>query len=360
MSIIQYSIYILLLYFSFILILLLPPLFRFFSFPSTFVVMKAIKCLIQPIFPKRRPMDNVLLDLDLPQEDEYAAMLLSGGISPFLQLFFLQENQQKILSQYGTFGHKATNNEADVDLESSLLQKEQKEESGGSLLESLHSKASKQLQRDGKRWHDVWCKFLQRVFYDQKGKDRRLILKSPSHTSRIPILLEMFPDAQFIFVHRNPYEVFQSTAYMIPNVNSLFCLTDLPTRSEVVGLIMSQYLEMHRSYFEAKSLIPPGNLVEVRYSNFMSDPMFEMERIYSTLGFKPFPHDKMQQYMQSQEEGFKKNPPYGELPIELRCKLRSKWTEVIETLGYNEELDLIDYQLKRFDGSMHSSNAPSN
>ncbi len=358
MSIVRYSIYILLLCFIFILILLLPPLFHFFSFPNNFVVMKAIKCLIQPIFPKRRPIDNVLIDLDKPQEDEYAAMLLSGGISPFLQFFFLQENQQKILSQYGTFGRTATDNEADVDLESLLLQRERKEESGDSSLGSLHSKASKQLHRDEKRWQHVWCKFLRRVFYDQKGKDRRLILKSPSHTSRIPLLLKIFPDAQFIFIHRNPYEVFQSTAYMIPNVNCMFCLTDLPTSSEISGLVMRQYLDMHRSYFESKSLIPPGNLVEVTYSNFMSDPMSEIERIYSTLGLKPFPHDKMLQYMQSQEE-FEKNPPYGALPIELRYMLRSKWAEVIETLGYIEQLDLIDYQLKRFGGSVHSSDAPS-
>ncbi len=316
------------------------PVFRFFSFPNTFVVMKAIKCLIQPLFPKRRPMDNVLLDMDLPQEDEYAAMLLSGGISPFLQFFFLQESQQKILSQYGTFS-TTPKNEADVELESLS----RKRESAGSFSFNLQSEASEQLHRDEKLWKNAWCKFLRRVFYDQKGMNRRFILKSPSHTSRIPILLNIFPDAQFIFVHRNPYEVFQSTAYMIPSVNSLFCLTDLPTSSEVLGYLISQYLEMHRSYFNAKSLIPPGNLVEVAYSNLMSDPMFEIERIYSSLGLMPFPRDKIQAYLQSQEESFQKNPPYVELSIESRNTLRSKWAEVIQKLGYTGQLDLLDRQL---------------
>ncbi len=334
------------------------PLFRSFSFPSMFVIMKAIKCLIQPIFPKRRPMDNVLLDLELPQEDEYAAMILSGGISPFLQFFFLQESQQKILSKYGSFGHAGKGIEADVDLESSSSPRK---EMGNPLLASGNSEASMQLQRDEKRWQRVWCKFLERVFHDQNGGDRRLILKSPSHTSRVNLLLKLFPDAQFIFVHRNPYEVFQSTANMVPNVNSLFCLTDLPTNSEVLGLIKRQYTEMHRSYFEARSLIPPGNLVEVEYSKFVSDPMFELKRIYSTLGLKAFPHDKMQQYIQSQEEGFMKNPPYNEIPIELRQKLRLEWAEVIKTLDYTEELDLMDYELKRLNGLTHSSaDAPSN
>ncbi len=301
-------------------------------------------------------MDNVLLDLDLPQEDEVAAMLLSGGISPFLQFFFLQENQQKILSKYGTFGHTAASYEADADTETTLLRKS---EMGGSFPVNVQPEASNELHRDEKRWHHVWYKFLQRVFYDQKGRNRRFILKSPSHTSRIPLLLKIFPDAQFIFVHRNPYEVFQSTAFMIPNVNSMFCLTDLPTSSEVSGLIISQYLDMHRSYFDARSLIPPGNLVEVAYSNFMSDPMFEIERIYSTLGLKNFPHEKIQKYLKSQEESFQKNQPYVELPIESRNRLRSMWAEAIEKLGYTEQLDLLDHQLRQSNSSAHSAGVPS-
>eukprot|EP01043_Picozoa_sp_COSAG02_P000626 COSAG02_NODE_12_length_58022_cov_242.077379_9_plen_159_part_00 len=34
--------------------------------------------------------------------------------------------------------------------------------------------------------------------------NRRLLLKSPCHTARISMLLEEFPDAQFIYLHRNP------------------------------------------------------------------------------------------------------------------------------------------------------------
>ncbi len=287
-------------------------------------------------------MDNVLLDLEEPQEDEYGTMLLTGGISPFLQFFFLQERQQKVLSRYGTFGNTVNNNEAHAEMESLLSRKQQ-----GMGMDSFkdQSDASDQLDRDEKQWRNAWCKFLRRVFYDQKGRNRRFVLKSPSHTSRIPLLLDNFPDAQFIFVHRNPYEVFQSTAYMIPAVNSLFCLTDLPTSSEVSGYLISQYLDMHRSYFKMRSLIPQGNLVEVAYSNLISDPIFEIERIYSTLGLKPYPREKMQAYVRSQEEAFQKNAPYVDLSIESRNMLRSKWAEVIRKLGYTEQLDLIDRQL---------------
>ena len=46
------------------------------------------------------------------------------------------------------------------------------------------------------------------------GAERRLLLKSPVHTSRIKILLQLYPDAQFVFIHRDPYTVFKSAANM--------------------------------------------------------------------------------------------------------------------------------------------------
>ncbi len=46
------------------------------------------------------------------------------------------------------------------------------------------------------------------------GSEKRLVIKSPVHTARVALLLKLFPDAQFIYIHRNPYEVFQSCVNM--------------------------------------------------------------------------------------------------------------------------------------------------
>src|SRR5262249_56480059 len=44
---------------------------------------------------------------------------------------------------------------------------------------------------------------------------RPLVLKSPGHTGRIRLLLELFPDARFVHIHRNPYAVFQSARHTV-------------------------------------------------------------------------------------------------------------------------------------------------
>jgi hypothetical protein len=44
---------------------------------------------------------------------------------------------------------------------------------------------------------------------------RPLVLKSPGHTCRIRLLLELFPQARFVHIHRNPYDVFRSTQHWL-------------------------------------------------------------------------------------------------------------------------------------------------
>ena len=41
--------------------------------------------------------------------------------------------------------------------------------------------------------------------------------KNPPHTGRVRTLLEMFPNAKFIYLKRNPYTVFESTRSFFTN-----------------------------------------------------------------------------------------------------------------------------------------------
>jgi hypothetical protein len=58
-------------------------------------------------------------------------------------------------------------------------------------------------------WKDNYLEVLKTATYNMSG--RRPVIKNPANTGRIPILLSLFPHAKFIFLHRNPYEVFLST-----------------------------------------------------------------------------------------------------------------------------------------------------
>ncbi|MDX1387137.1 MAG: sulfotransferase, partial [bacterium] len=60
------------------------------------------------------------------------------------------------------------------------------------------------------RWKKTVKRFYQHLTYLQPG---RLILKSPQHTWRLKILLEMFPNARFVHMVRDPFIVFPSTVH---------------------------------------------------------------------------------------------------------------------------------------------------
>ena len=54
------------------------------------------------------------------------------------------------------------------------------------------------------RWKDASMYFLKKTQFAAGGSHKRLLLKSPVHTARVRILREMFPKAQFVFIHRHP------------------------------------------------------------------------------------------------------------------------------------------------------------
>src|SRR5690606_31429064 len=84
--------------------------------------------------------------------------------------------------------------------------------------------------------------------------NRPLLLKSPPHTCRIRILLEMFPGARFVHIHRNPYTVFQSTKRQI---EVSFHTTRLQNSDwqHVDSRIIQRYKIMYDVFFEERRLI---------------------------------------------------------------------------------------------------------
>jgi len=50
----------------------------------------------------------------------------------------------------------------------------------------------------------------------------RLLLKSPVHTSRVGLLLQLFPQAQFVYLHRDPLTVRVLSKIDVPTTQ--YCL----------------------------------------------------------------------------------------------------------------------------------------
>jgi len=59
------------------------------------------------------------------------------------------------------------------------------------------------------RWKTTYDYFLKKISYKNNGKP--ILLKSLVNTAKIKQILDLYPNAKFIHIHRNPYDVYFST-----------------------------------------------------------------------------------------------------------------------------------------------------
>ena len=139
------------------------------------------------------------------------------------------------------------------------------------------------VERD--RWRAYQRAFVQKQILIAGG--RRLVLKSPSHTARVRYLLDLFPGAKFIHISRPPELVFQSNLLLVRELQRAFALQRPLPDEEQEEIVASEYLATERHYLVDKTLIPEGDLAEVRLEDLSADPVGEMKRLYRELGL-PF------------------------------------------------------------------------
>jgi hypothetical protein len=111
---------------------------------------------------------------------------------------------------------------------------------------------------------------------------RRLVLKNPINTARVKLLLELFPDAKFIHIHRNPYDVFLSTLHLYEKALPAAQLQAV-SRAEIESNILHIYEGIMRRFLAQRALIPAGNLVEVRFEHLEASPLAQLRRLYEAL-----------------------------------------------------------------------------
>src|SRR5215831_5835970 len=232
--------------------------------------------LLGMLLPKTRPLDNVRLGMAEPQEDEFALCCLTGR-SFIMSLAFPRRAAH--YDRYLTFRDVSTSEVAEC-------------------------KAALQ-----------W--FVQKLSLKY---GRPLILKSPGHTCRIKMLLDLFPGAKFVHIYRDPYAVFLSTRHMMRKAWPWWCL-QRPDEANLDDRIVSQYKGVFEVFFEERSLIPPGHLHEVCFEELEEDPIRQLRTLYDRLDLPDFSPVELvlREYLCSLA-GYQKNF-FPELSAEVRERL---------------------------------------
>ena len=76
--------------------------------------------------------------------------------------------------------------------------------------------------RNFNAWKSAYLELLQLIAYKTSWK--ATCAKEPANTMRIKYLLRIFPDAKFIYLYRNPYDVFYSMRNLWMRSIRKYCL----------------------------------------------------------------------------------------------------------------------------------------
>lgn len=239
--------------------------------------------------PPTRPMDNMELSFGTPQEDEFAPLLLTFH-SPYLGISFPRRAEHYL--KYLTF--------RDVP------------------------------RTEIEHWQEQFLWFCKKLTLKYK---RALLLKSPPHTARIRLLLEMFPEARFVHIHRNPYDVFQSQRHYFDTA-MWYTYLQKPDPASVDDGIVSRYTAMYDAYFEDLPLIPADRFCEVRFEDLERDPVGQIRTIYDKLSFTRFEQfqPQLKSYVESLS-GYRKNK-HAPLDGATRARVRKAWADNFDRWNY--------------------------
>jgi Sulfotransferase family len=190
-------------------------------------------------------------------------------------------------------------------------------------------------QRHDQAPHYRYLKLVLQALTFLRGGDRWL-LKSPQHCEQIPALLEVFPDATFAVTHRDPVSVTASVVTMLTYAARMSVAHPDPA---VYGPYWSQRVEdLLRGCERDRDLIPDGQVVDVRFHEFMADDFAMVERIYDVAGqpMTPEARGAMQVFIADHQRGKFGTVVYdleafGIDPVERRLAMRS-YAERFRTL----------------------------
>jgi hypothetical protein len=254
------------------------------------LVLNPLRKFLSNFLPKKRPMDEIRVDIDGPYEEEAAIAVLSPW--SFFHCLHFPRNAEE---QY---------------------------------LKSMHFEGL--TEDEMKQWKDSYFKFMKTVIFSNKGK--RLLLKNPANTTRIPMLLELFPDARFIHIYRNPYKVYLSTIKMRNNVLDKLALQNA-SKDEIENQVIENYKRVMNSFFKQKKQIKKDRFVELSYEDLVADPIKQVNKIYKKLKLDGLNNalPEMNKYLDRQKD-YKTN--VYKIDKKILDKVKENWSFTIDLWSY--------------------------
>ena len=241
------------------------------------------------LVPSKRPMDNMSAGWKLPQEDEFALLAL-GLPSPYRRMAFPNHPAPDLNYLDWT-----------------------------NISEEQHN-----------RWINGLRGFLKSLTYKN---NKPLVLKSPTHTGRIAVLAEAFPDAKFIHITRDPRSIFPSTCRLWKSLDASQSFHK-GKYEDLEEYVIECHERMYRAFHQGRTAVPEEQIIDIRYEDLVKDPVLEMGKIYQKLSLGDYENLRgpLETWVENQHRGYQTNK--HQLPDDRVEILKTRWREYFDRYGY--------------------------
>lgn len=242
--------------------------------------------ILEKVLPETRLMDKMAVSWDSPQEEEFGMELMNGYTS--VGFLFAPHARKMILEKY-------------------------------ILLNSPIAR---------KKWQKAHLKFAKKIQSIHKGKT--LVFKSPSNTAKMLEILEIYPDAKFIHIVRNPKDVIPSTLHLYQRILPEFSLQN-ETNFDLNSYVYDYYSQVMEKFLKNKGQLNKNQFFELKYEDFIQQPIQLLENTFNQLEIST-DLEKLKPFFVSRKN-FSKNK--FEIDKTLEKEIESNCSLVIQHYHYN-------------------------
>lgn len=189
------------------------------------------------VMPKERGADSVELGLDTPQEEEFALANL-GAISALFGIYFpsrVRDNFRRAV-----------------------------------LMEGLSPEDLLALEK-------AYLHVVRSLTLCSGGQ--RVLLKNPVTATRVPFLKNLFPQGRFIFIIREPKDVFRSSCRMFKTLMDLLSFETYDP-AQIPEAVRDSYQLYFQRWREIRAHLNPEEFFEVRFEDLVADPPGECRKMF--------------------------------------------------------------------------------
>lgn len=249
-----------------------------------------LRPMLEQALPEGRFIDRVPVTPDSPQEDEIALASMQP-VSFYHALYFPKHFEQNF--------------------------------NAGMFFE--HCSPS-----DIERWQWAMMHFCRKLQMQHPG--RQLLIKNPVYTARIQRLRQLWPQAKFIHIYRNPYVVFQSTLNFYVKLFQELALQPFDHLS-IQDIVLSGYPRMMQALLQDTKTLPAQDFVELKFEAFEVDPLGHLQQIYAQLELPEWDvaSPYFEAYLAGQKRYQKNRYAFSQETVDL---VQSHWRPFIERWQY--------------------------